>query len=79
MALFAPRPEELTNAMTDALIGSIRDALKARILERLEPDLNAAVDAGMETFKTTIAAWKDHASYDTIIKVILEDRRQSTS
>lgn len=77
MSVIPPRPEELTQAMSDALVERIRSALRERILERIEPDIKSAIDVGMESFKATIGAWKDPSSYHSIIKVILEDRRQA--
>lgn len=70
--------EEAAKAMLDGLTSRIRTELKARILERIDPDVNAAVDAALDGFKTAIESYRDYAHMQDVVRVIIE-RRDATS
>jgi hypothetical protein len=69
------RPVDMDMAMKDALLDHIRKALRARILEKIELDIEEAVEAAMDTFNAAVTSWKSPDSYGTIVKVILADKR----
>jgi hypothetical protein len=64
--------EEASKAMLEGLTSRIRSELKARILERIEPDVNAAVDAALDGLKTAIESYRDHANMRDVVRIIIE-------
>jgi hypothetical protein len=64
--------DEASRAMIDGLTGRIRDELRKKILERIEPDLESAIDAAMEAFKLTVATWREPINLRETIKVLIE-------
>lgn len=68
---------ELAEAMRDAALDRIRVALHARIMEKIEPDIQASIDAMMETFELKAATWKSFADPSMTIKFLIEDRREA--
>lgn len=74
MSLLKPTPEDLAEAMARGLEDRIREHLKARILERIEPDIQAALDSAIEAFKLDVTAWHDMANMRDVVKVIVERR-----
>lgn len=65
---------EASEAMLDGLTERIRAELRKKIVERIEPDINAAIDAAMESFKIAIEAHRDHYHMQDTIRVLLERR-----
>jgi len=59
-------------AMIEGLTSCIRNELRKRIMERIEPDINAAVDAGIAAFKTTIESWRDPETMRDVVRVLIE-------
>lgn len=76
MAMIAPpiTAEEASKAMLDGLTSHIRSALKDRIMARLQPDIDAAIDAGMETFKAAIQSYHEAHNMRDTIRVLIEKR-----
>jgi len=76
MAMIAPTftGEEASKAMLDGLTSHIRAALKDKIMERLQPDIDAAIDAGMETFKAAIQSYHEARNMRDTIRVLIERR-----
>ncbi len=76
MALTQPHftSEMATKAMLDGLTDRIRSDLKARILEKIEPDINAAVEASIESLKLAIESHRDYTHMQDVIKFIVEKR-----
>lgn len=74
MSLLPPQftGEEASKAMLEGLTSRIRSELKARILERIEPDVNAALDAALEGLKAAIHSYRDHAQLRDVVKIIIE-------
>lgn len=60
--------------MLDGLTSRIRDELRKRILENLEPDIQTAVDAGLASFKATIESYRDHMHMRDTVRVLIERR-----
>jgi hypothetical protein len=58
--------------MLDGLTSRIRDALRQRILDRIEPDIQAAVDAGLASFKATIESYRDPMHMRDTVRVLIE-------
>ncbi len=70
--------EEASRAMLDGLTSRIRDALRKRILESLEPDIQAAIDAGLSSFKAAIESYHEAHNMRDTIRVLIE-RRDTTA
>jgi actin-related protein len=66
--------EDASKAMLEGLTSRIRSELKARILERIEPDVNAAVDAALDGFKGAIESYRDYAQMRDVVQIIIERR-----
>jgi hypothetical protein len=69
--------DDIAKVMADAMFERIRDNLRAQILEKIEPDIQASIDAVMETFKARVAVWKDYAQDELVVKFLIEDRREN--
>lgn len=66
--------DEVAKAMLDGLTDRIRKELKERIVKSIEPDINAAVDAALESFKVAIKAHHDDCYMQDTIRVLVERR-----
>ena len=66
--------EAASRAMLDGLTSTIRDELRKRILERIEPDIQAAVNAGLESFKVTIESYRENGPMRDTVRVLIERR-----
>jgi hypothetical protein len=64
--------EEASKAMLEGLTSRIRSELKAIILARIEPDVDAAVEAGLEGLKAAIHSYREHSQMRDVVKVIIE-------
>ena len=64
--------EKMSTAMLEGLLGCIRSELRERILERIEPDIKAAVDAAVETFKINIHQYHELEYGRDMIKLMIE-------
>lgn len=71
--------EEASKAMLDGLTSRIRNELRKRILERIEPDIEAAVNAGLAAFKTTIETWREPHNMRDTIRVLIERKPSEPS
>jgi hypothetical protein len=69
--------DEASGAMVNGLTNLIRDRLRERIMERLQPDIDAAVEQAMGTFKTTIESYHEPHNMQSLIRVLIVDRRSS--
>lgn len=67
--------DEIHAAMLDGLMGRIRASPRERIMERMQPDIDAAVEAGCETFRAAVASYHDPMEGRQVVKVLIEDRR----
>jgi hypothetical protein len=70
--------EEASRAMLDGLTSRIRQELRKLILERLEPDIQTAVDAGLAAFKATIESYHEPMHMRDTVRVLIERRDQRT-
>jgi len=59
-------------AMLQGLTDLVRTNLKKIILERIEPDIEAAIDSSLETFKCSLSSMVDFRGMERFIKVIVE-------
>jgi hypothetical protein len=66
---------ELVKVMHKAFDAHIRDKLRQRVLEAIEPELNAAIDDAMKAFEVTVSKFRDATMDQTTLRVILNDRR----
>jgi hypothetical protein len=64
--------EDASRAMLEGLTSRIREALRTRILERLEPDIEQAIEAGVASFKATVEGYKDFAHMRETVRVLIE-------
>lgn len=64
--------EEISKAMLDGLTSRIRDELRKKILESIEPDLNAALDAAVASLKIAIQQHHDYAYNNQIINIVVD-------
>jgi hypothetical protein len=76
MGMFPPpfTGEEASKAMLDGLISRVREGLRQRILESIEPDITAAVDAGVESLKVAIQSYRDYAGARDVVHILIERR-----
>jgi hypothetical protein len=58
-----------------ALEKHIADNLRARIMERVKPDIDAAVAAALAEFKTSIETYKDNVMGREVFSVLIRDQR----
>jgi hypothetical protein len=70
--------EDVSEAMLRGLTDHVRAALRKRIMDRIEPDVDAAVEAGLATFEAAIQAHCDPMQMRDTIQVILKDRRSES-
>lgn len=70
--------DKMSTAMLDGLLDCIRSELRERILERIEPDIKAAVDASIETFKINIQQYHELEYGRDMLKLMIErkDKKQ---
>lgn len=71
--------EAVVQALVDEFTSAVRVGLREKIMERLEPDIAAAVDAGVASLKTVIEAYADHQHQRTIINVLIKQVPVGTS
>jgi hypothetical protein len=65
---------DASQAMLQGLLDRIRADLKVRILERIEPDIEAALDSAIAAFKVSINRKLDASDAIEVIKVLIERR-----
>ena len=59
-------PEELDKAALEGMMNCIREQIKAKIMEIVQPDIDAAVDAACKQFEVKVMAYKDHAAFGQV-------------
>lgn len=64
--------EDASKAMLEGLTSRIREELRKRIVARLEPDIEEAVDAGLAAFKATIESYRDYGPMRDTVRVLIE-------
>lgn len=64
--------EVIMQALVDGFTTKVREGLRAKIMESLEPDIAAAVEVGVASLKTTIEAYADHMKQRTVINVLIK-------
>jgi len=63
-----------SQAMLEGLEKRIREELRVRIMARIEPDIQAALDAALAAFKPTIEGYRDLEHMQDVVRVIIERR-----
>ena len=63
--------DSIAQAMTNAFDKHIRDALRERILTIMEPDINAAIDAAIKTFETSVRAYRDSMMDSEVLNILI--------
>lgn len=61
-----------SKAMLEGLTNMIRKELRKRIMERIEPDIEEAVNASLAAFKTTIESYRDPEMMRDTVRVLIE-------
>ena len=76
MALTAPSitSDQASQAMIDGLISRIRESLRARIMERIQPDIDDAIDESVKSLKVAIEAYRDPSMMTDTVRVLIERR-----
>lgn len=76
MALTRPPidSDAVAEAMIDGLMSRVRSELRARILERIEPDISAAVDAAAASFEVAVKAYHEPHERMATVRVLIERR-----
>ncbi len=76
MAVTAPifSSDEASKAMLEGLTSHVRSELRKRIMERIEPDIEQAVDAGLASFKAAIETYRDPHNMRDTVRVLIERR-----
>ena len=65
--------EAMANAMATGLDNHIREALRKRILEFIQPDIDAAVEAGLKTFEAAVRAHRDMANNRDVLEILIRN------
>jgi hypothetical protein len=81
MALTRPPidSDAVSEAMIDGLMSRIRSELRARILERIEPDIASAVDVAAEKFLIAVKAYHEPHEMMTTVRVLIDRRDKAPS
>lgn len=58
--------------MLRALVDRIRNNLKERILERIQPDIEAAIDSSLEAFKVSLQSLHDTEYQRDTVRILIE-------
>lgn len=76
MAMIAPSidSDTVSKAMLDGLISRIRDELRNRILESINPEIEAAIDAALKSFDVAIKGYHEPHELRNTIRVLIERR-----
>lgn len=68
--------EEASKLMLDGLTDGIRSRLREIIIERIEPDIQTAIEAGLASFKASIESYLDPSEMRNTIRVLIERKDQ---
>lgn len=71
MGMFQPSPDDIAQAMLDGITSRVRSELKRRIMESIEPDLNAALDAAIESLKVEIRTHYEVALNRQVVEILV--------
>lgn len=71
--------EQAHQAMIDGLLSAIRDKVRARILELIQPAIDDAVESSVKALEFGVNSYKSADAYGGVIQVILKDRRSMES
>lgn len=63
--------DQAVEAMLDGLTSRIRAALREIIMERLAPDVDAAVEAGVASLKMAIEAHTDQYHMNNVVNILI--------
>lgn len=66
--------DEASKAMLDGLTNLIRDKLRERIMARLKPDIDAAIEEALSAFKVTIESYHEMQYMRDTIRVLVENK-----
>jgi len=72
MAMNDPTWSMLGQAMLDGLLSHIRDNLRSKIMERVQPDMDAAVEAAISELKVRILSHQDYMGAHPVISVLID-------
>lgn len=64
--------DDASKAMLDGLTSMVRQRLRERILEVVEPEIEAAVDAALGQFKASIETYRDPLHMRDTVRVLIE-------
>ena len=64
-------------AVADSILDNIKAKLRERILEEISPDIDAAVEAAVNETKVAADALYDCERMQTLLRVVIEDRRNN--
>ena len=76
MATFTT-PEQVAQLMIEGFTDRVKAQLKKEILDKLMPDVDAAVDLAFAGFKVAVEQHKDMVNIASVVRVILEKRSYS--
>jgi hypothetical protein len=61
-----------SKAMLDGLTNMVRDNLRKRIVEKIQPDIDAAVEDALASFKAAIETYRDPLHMRDTVRVLIE-------
>jgi len=64
-------------AVADNILDNIKAKLRERILEEIRPDIDAAVEVALKQARIAVEALYDYERMQTLLKVVIEDRRNN--
>ena len=66
--------DETSKAMLEGLTDLIRDKLRERIMAKIQPDIDAAVEEALASFKTTIESYREPMYMRDTVRVMIENK-----
>ncbi len=69
--------ETMNKAMYDGIMSLIKEKLRARILEAMEPDIKSSIDAACETFKVNVQSYLNNSmdcGVHPVVQMLIEHK-----
>jgi len=64
--------EQASKAMLEGLVNLIKQKLRERILEKIESDIQTAIDESLKAFEINLTSYKDFGMGRDIVRILIE-------